>query len=59
MTIIIPFFKEHPILGEKSKDFKDWCRVADLMSEGKHLTLEGVEEIQNIKGGMNTKRDNT
>jgi hypothetical protein len=23
MTIIIPFFKEHPILGEKSKDFKD------------------------------------
>jgi hypothetical protein len=29
------------------------------MSEGKHLTLEGVEEIQNIKGGMNTKRDNT
>ena len=59
LTLIIPFFKEHRILGEKAKDFEDWCKVANLMSEGKHLTLEGVEVIQKIKGGMNTKRDDS
>ena len=56
MNIVIPFFKKHSILGEKSKDFNDWWKVANLISEGKHLTLEGVEVIQKIKGGMNTKR---
>lgn len=58
INIIIPFFSEHPIIGEKLKDYNDWCKVASLMSEGKHLTLLGIEEIQKIKGGMNTKREN-
>lgn len=29
------------------------------MLDGKHLTLEGVEEIRKIKLGMNTKRENS
>ena len=56
ISIIIPFFQEHPIIGVKSKDFDDWCKVANLMLDGRHLTLEGVEEIKKIKLGMNTKR---
>ena len=54
--IIIPFFKNNKILGEKSKDFKDWCRIADLMIEKKHLTKEGLEQIQKLKDRMNKNR---
>src|SRR4030043_1225633 len=26
--ILIPFFKKHPLQGEKAKDFEDFCRAA-------------------------------
>ena len=55
---IIPFFKKYPILGVKALDFADWCKVAELMKEKKHLTQEGLEEIKQIKAGMNTDRNN-
>jgi len=29
------------------------------MKEGKHLTLEGLEEIRSIKAGMNKGRDSS
>jgi hypothetical protein len=53
---IIPFFKKYPILGVKSQDLADFCRVAELMKEKRHLTGEGVEQIRNIKKGMNKGR---
>lgn len=56
VNIVIPFFLEHPIRGVKSQDFEDWCKGANLMLEGRHLTIEGVEEIRKIKLGMNSKR---
>jgi len=53
---IIPFFQKYKILGVKYKDFEDWCKVAEIMKEGKHLTLEGLEDIRKIKAGMNSGR---
>ena len=53
---IIPFFTNYPILGVKSKDFEDFCKVAELMNNKKHLTEEGLEQIKKIKAGMNTGR---
>jgi len=53
---IIPFFKEYCILGVKSEDFKDFCLVAKLMEEKKHLTREGIDQIRIIKAGMNKGR---
>jgi hypothetical protein len=50
---IIPFFKKYPILGEKSKDFHDFCQVANMMIEKKHLSEDGLDTIKNIKAGMN------
>jgi len=55
---IIPFFNKYPILGVKSKDFKDFCKVADMMKNNKHLTAEGLEQIRKIKANMNTGRIN-
>lgn len=56
LNIIIPFFKKYPIIGVKSKDFKDWCKVAEMMKEKKHLTLKGLEEIRKINARMNPRR---
>ena len=53
---IIPFFWEYPILGVKSKDFKDWCIIASMLKEKKHLTKDGLDQIQKIKAGINTRR---
>ena len=53
---IIPFLKKYPILGVKALDFADWCKAAELIKNKKHLTAEGLEEIRNIKAGMNRGR---
>jgi len=53
---IIPFFKKFPIIGEKSKDFADFCKVAELMKIKTHLTVEGLDQIRLIKFGMNRSR---
>ena len=54
--IIIPLFNKYPLLGVKYLDYLDWCKIANLMSEGKHLTIEGLKLITEIKYGMNTGR---
>ena len=53
---IIPFFQRYPILGSKSEDFNDFCKVAELMKSKSHLTKEGLEQIRQIKADMNTGR---
>lgn len=50
------FFKKYEIEGNKKHDFLDFCKVADTMKDGGHLTLEGLEKIQEIKAGMNSLR---
>lgn len=49
-------FKLYPILGIKNLEYSDFCKVAYLIEEGKHLSLKGLEEIIQIKEKMNTKR---
>lgn len=53
---IIPFLKNYPLEGVKSLDFDDWCLVARIMKDKKHLTPEGLEEIKQIKARMNKQR---
>ena len=53
---IIPFFKKYSIIGIKSQDFDDWCKVAEMMKQKKHLTAEGLAEIRKIKDAINTGR---
>jgi len=57
--IIIPLFNQNPLLGVKLFDYLDWCKIANLMIEGSHLTFEGLTLIQKIKAGMNTSRNIT
>ena len=53
---IIPFFNQHNIAGKKFRDFKDWCKIGDLINENYHLTPQGLDEIREIKSGMNKGR---
>lgn len=35
---IIPLFKAYPIRGVKQLDFQDFCEIASIIGEGKHLS---------------------
>ena len=48
-NLIIPFFEKNPLFGVKLIDYLDWCKVAQLMNEGSHLTEEGVNLIKEIQ----------
>jgi len=53
---IIPFFNLHNLIGIKSENFKDWCKVGEIIKVKNHLTPKGLEEIREIKSGMNKGR---
>lgn len=52
---IIPFFEKYPLQEVKSHEFLDFKIVAKLMKNKEHLTQEGLEQIKQIKSGMNTQ----
>lgn len=68
--IILPFFTSHPIQGIKYFDYLDFLKAAprprhrtspgptaEIIKYKKHLTLEGLVDIQKLKDGMNSRRD--
>ena len=57
IKIIIPLFDKHQLEGIKVEDYADFKKVAYLMDKKAHLTKEGLEEIREIKNGMNKKRE--
>ena len=56
MYKIIPFFEKYLILGNKSLDFEDFKKVANIIKNKEHLTSKGFNNIKNIKTGMNRGR---
>ena len=54
---IIPFFNKNKILGVKLQDFKDWCKAAEIIKVKEHLTSQGIENLIQIKNGMNKKKN--
>jgi hypothetical protein len=53
---VIPFFEKIPLQGLKSKNFSDFHKAADILKIKRHLTLEGLDKIRQIKDGMNSRR---
>ena len=51
---IVPFFEQHSLKSKKRVDFARFRKILRLMSQGKHLKLEGIEEIRAIASTMNT-----
>jgi len=54
--IIVPFFNEYSIQGQKSLDFFDFVKVVNMIKNKEHLTLEGFNKILKIKASMNEER---
>jgi hypothetical protein len=52
-TIIIPHFEKYPLLTKKSADFILFKQVVELMSKKGHLSMDGLNQILNIKASMN------
>jgi hypothetical protein len=51
---VIPFFKHFGFLSSKKKrDFSKFVMLAELISQKKHLSKEGMEELLRISRDMN------
>ena len=53
---IIPLFEKYTLQGVKAKEYEDFKKVAVLIKYKAHLTKEGLEQIKQIKAGMNRGR---
>ena len=53
---IIPFFQRHTLQTvSKSKSFKLFCQIAELVRENRHLDSKGIEKIRMLKSKMNQR----
>ena len=53
---IIPFFQKYPLQSvSKAKSFAVFCKIANIVASGDHLTERGIEKIQLLKPQMNQK----
>jgi hypothetical protein len=56
---IIPFFEKNPLLGNKRLDYADFYKVALMLKNKSHLTLQGLTQIKELKVRMNKGRKNS
>jgi hypothetical protein len=53
VNVIIPHFRNYPLITKKKVDFILLSKVLDIIIKKDHLTLEGLHEIVNLKASMN------
>jgi hypothetical protein len=53
---IIPFLDKYPLLTSKYLNYQAFKKVISLMTDGEHLTSEGISKIQELANQMNNKR---
>lgn len=53
---IVPFFDQYKIIGIKFLDYADFVKVVQIMKVKGHTTSEGLNQILEIKQGMNRGR---
>jgi len=56
LIVVVDFFQKHPLKTTKNVDFRKFAKVVRWMQKGKHLTIEGLEEI--VKTSMEMNRQN-
>jgi len=55
-SVIVPFFREHPLRTSKRDNFEKFARVIELMELRRHLTVPGIIEIAEITQTMNHRK---
>jgi hypothetical protein len=56
-NIVIPFFDQYSVLGNKSLDYADFREALALMKSKQHLTQAGLDKCRVLSNRMNTGRD--
>jgi LAGLIDADG DNA endonuclease family protein len=56
LETIIPFFHRYPMLSSKQDDFEKFAACVQLISEGRHLRVDGLIEIAKITETMNRRK---
>lgn len=54
-TKIVPFFQRNRLRTAKAEEFERFVQVLKLIEERRHLTIEGLAEIEQIAAQMNTR----
>lgn len=50
---LIPFLRKTPLRAKKRHSFKLFCEAVEVFNHKKHLTLEGIEQLREIRSRMN------
>jgi len=53
VNIVIPHFDKYPLLTQTRADFELFKKFIDIMSREGHKTIEGLQQIVNIKATIN------
>lgn len=53
LSNIVSHFSKYPLYTQKREDLNLFVKILQIIKEGRHLTLEGLNEILNIKSAMN------
>ena len=56
LRTIIPFFREHPLRTSKRHNFDKFAECVEMISAGRHLTVDGLIQIAEITETMNRKK---
>ena len=54
--VIIPFFKRYPLRTSKRDNFEKFVRCVELVSAGRHKTVDGLVSIIEIAETMNRRK---
>jgi hypothetical protein len=50
---VLPHFRAHPLISSKQAEVSRFERICTLMGKGRHLVLEGFQEIVRLAMEMN------
>ena len=53
---VIPFFQEHRLRTSKRENFERFVECVELISAGRHLTVDGLIQIAEITETMTRKK---
>lgn len=53
MMTVVPHFREFPLISSKQADFERFAMVCEAIKDGKHLLVDGLEQIIRLSAEMN------
>lgn len=53
LVVIIDHFDKYPLITQKRADFELFKQVIEIMNQGEHTSMEGLQQIVNLKASMN------